>query len=144
MQYVWLGIIFIAAGIVAVTVALVSVWFIPAALISMILAFCNVGLPIQIGVFVGVSVLLIVFLRPITTKLLKVKKIPTNADSLIGKKVVITELVDNVQATGEGKVSGRYWSVRSIDDSITFKPGEIATIEEIQGVKLICSKDERG
>ena len=140
MQFVWLGIAVLAVILEAVTYALVSVWFIPAALISMILAFCNVGLPIQIGVFIVVSLLLLIFLRPITTKFLKVKRVPTNADSLIGKKVVITEKVDNIQSTGAGKIQGRVWSVRANEDNVIFEAGDVVTIDKIEGVKLICSK----
>lgn len=140
MHFVWLGVIVVALILEATTAALVSVWFIPSALVSLILALCGVSIPIQIGVFVVMSLLLIIFLRPITSKLLKIKKTPTNADSLIGKKVIITELVDNIHATGSGKIDGKEWTVRSSDDNIIFTPGDAVTVIEIDGVKLICSK----
>ena len=140
MHFVWLGVIVVALILEATTAALVSVWFIPSALVSLILALCGVSIPIQIGVFVVMSLLLLIFLRPIATKVLKVRKTPTNVDSLIGKKVVITETVDNIQGTGSGKVDGKNWTVRSNDDNISFAPGDIVNIKKIDGVKLICSK----
>ena len=140
MSWVWFGVIILAIVMEISTVALVSVWFIPAAIVSLILSFFNVELWIQVVVFIGVSLLLLIFLRPITTKLLKIKKTPTNADSLIGEKVVITETVDNIQSTGAGKIQGKVWSVKSYDDNVTYTPGDVVTVVEIQGVKLICKK----
>ncbi len=49
---------------------------------------------------------------------------------------MITCDVDNIRGLGEGKVDGKVWTVRSIDNSHVLK-GETAVIEKIEGVKLI-------
>ena len=61
MQFVWLGVIALAIIVEASTSALVSIWFIPSAIISFILALCKVDLWIQIVVFFVASALLLIF-----------------------------------------------------------------------------------
>lgn len=142
MQYVWLGILVFAIILEVAIPGLISIWFVPAALISMLLVFCNVPIYLQIIVFLGISLILIVLSRTIWKSYLAPKNAePTNADALIGKVGIVTEAIDNVNAVGEVKVSGQHWSARSkngesIDKGITVK------ILSIEGVKLICEKNK--
>ena len=141
MQYVWLGILIAAIVIEASTAGLFSIWFVPPALIAMVLAFCNVPLFLQITVFLGLSLLLIVFSRTIWKKYTAAKPlIPTNADALIGDLGIVTERIDNIAAVGTVKIRGQVWSARSVDGA----PIEADThvkILAIEGVKLICEKN---
>ena len=54
---------------------------------------------------------------------------------------MITCDVDNIRGLGEGKVDGKVWTVRSIDNSHVLK-GESAIIEKIEGVKLIVKRKD--
>ena len=47
------------------------------------------------------------------------------------KEVLITCDVDNIRGLGEGKVDGKVWTVRSIDNSHVLK-GETAVIEKLR------------
>ena len=125
----------------ALTLALVSVWFVPGALISMILAFIpGVPLWVQIVVFLLTSLALMIFLRPITDKLLIGKKVATNADAVIGEMAVVTEPINNLEAKGQVKVRGQIWTARAADKNATYEIGEIVNVVAIEGVKLICKK----
>lgn len=141
VQYVWLGIL-IAAIIVEISIpGLVSIWFVPAALISMILAVCNVPLYLQITVFLGISLILIIFSRTIWKKYISVKPVePTNADAVIGKIALVTENINNITGEGEVKINGMRWSARSKDGNDIIQ-GEKVTVVSIEGVKLICEKE---
>ena len=141
MPYVWLGVLIISVILEALTFALVSVWFVPGALASMILAFIP-GVPLwaQIVVFLLISLALMVFLRPITDKLLIGKKVATNADAVIGEMAVVTEPINNLEAKGQVKVRGQIWTARAADKNATFEIGEIVNVVAIEGVKLICKK----
>lgn len=140
VQYVWL-VILIAAIIVEISIpGLVSIWFVPAALISMILAVCNVPLYLQITVFLGISLILIIFSRTIWKKYISVKPVvPTNADAVIGKIALVTESINNITGEGEVKINGMRWSARSKDGNDIIQ-GEKVTVVSIEGVKLICEK----
>ena len=141
MPYVWLGVLLFSVILEALTLALVSVWFVPGALISMILAFIpGVPLWVQIVVFLLTSLALMIFLRPITDKLLIGKKVATNADAVIGEMAVVTEPINNLEAKGQVKVRGQIWTARAADKNATYEIGEIVNVVAIEGVKLICKK----
>ena len=81
-----------------------------------------------------------IFTKPIAKKYFTDKIQKTNSEDLIGKKVMITEAVDNVRATGVAVASGLEWTARAKEDGITFEKGEFALVTAIEGVKLILVK----
>ena len=142
MQYFWLGVLIVALIVEAATAGLLSIWFVPPALVSMLLAFFNVPTYLQVVVFFGLSLLLIVFSRTIWKKYTTFKPIePTNADALIGKTGIVTSKINNINSVGEVKISGQYWSARSFDGS-EIPEDSMVEIVSIEGVKLICKAIE--
>ena len=139
MVFVWLFVIVAAIVVEASTVSLVSIWFVPSACISMILALCEVKLWIQLIVFFAVFLLLMICLKPVFKKNMGLKIVPTNADTLIGMQAVVTEQIDNLNAKGQVKVRGQVWTARSADENIIYDAGEVVTVLAIEGVKLICT-----
>ena len=141
MPYIWLGVLILSIVLEALTFTLVSIWFVPGALISMILAFIP-GVPfwVQIVVFLALTLVLLLFLKPITDKLLIGKRVATNADAVIGEMAVVTEPINNLEAKGQVKVRGQIWSARASDQNATYEVGEILNVIAIEGVKLICKK----
>ena len=89
-------------------------------------------------VFVISSIALIFLTKPLLNKYVnKDEAIPTNTNSLIGKKAkVIKEINDNI---GQVKVEGEVWSAISNDDS-NIEDGNDAIILGIDGVKLVVAK----
>lgn len=124
MPWIWLGVTVAAIVFEASTLALVAVWFIPSALVSLVL-----------------SLALMIFLKPFMKKVLKVRYSPTNADTVIGKTGTVIEKIDNIAATGAVKVDGKIWTARSDDDSVTIDEGSLVRAVAIEGVKLICRKE---
>ena len=141
MPWVWLGVIVAAIVTEASTFALVAVWFIPSALISLLLSIFKLPLWLQATVFLASSVLLMIFLKPFVKKVLKVNYSPTNADTVIGKTGTVIEKIDNVAATGAVKIDGKVWTARSERDNITIDEGTLVKAMAIEGVKLICKKE---
>lgn len=138
MQYVWLGILILAIIAEAVTAGLVSIWFVPSALAAMILALCNVPVYLQVTVFLGLSIILLIFSRTIWKKYTSFKPVePTNADALIGQIGIVTEAINNIDASGEVKVNGQHWSARS-QNGVPIEKDKHVRILSIEGVKLIC------
>ena len=129
MEYIWIGwLAFIVIAVIAeaASAALISIWFIPGAIVSLILSLFDVPLWVQFVVFAVISVLLLVFTRKFVKRFLKGKGERTNADAVIGQKAV--------------KLMGKEWSARSDGDE-TYEVGEVVTVKEISGVKLICNKN---
>lgn len=137
MVYVWIGVLVLAIVTEALTSDYVAIWFFPAAVLSMILALCDVKLWIQILCFVVVGLALVIATRPLCRRFLKVKSEKTNAEALIGKVCVVTEEIRNIDEVGEVKVGGLCWSARALEPGRVIAAGETVEIVEIQGVKLI-------
>ncbi len=133
---IWLAAVVAFIILEASTYQMVCVWFIVGSIGGMIASLLGAGFWIQMTVFLVISIALLILMRPIALKRLNSHKVKTNADSLIGKKVLITETVDNAKATGQGKVDGAQWTVRAAGNSV-IEEGTIAEIKRIEGVKLI-------
>lgn len=135
----WLVVLVMSIIVESATLALVSIWFMPASIVALVLALCNVPLWVQIVAFIVVSVGTLSFLRPVFKKMLKLKTVPTNSDALIGQKGIVVENIDNIAATGAVKIDGQVWSARSAEGE-NIAEGEVVTVSSIEGVKLICTK----
>lgn len=135
----WLVVLVMSIIVESATLALVSIWFMPASVVALVLSLCNVPLWIQIVAFIVVSVGTLTFLRPVFKKILKLKPVPTNSDALIGQKGIVVENIDNIAATGAVKIDGQVWSARSAEGE-NIAEGEVVTVSSIEGVKLICTK----
>lgn len=138
----WLILFVVLLVIEILTMGLTTVWFAGGALVAFILAFVGFGLPVQIIVFLLVSIGLLVLTRPIAMKFFNQERQKTNAESLIGQKAVVLERIDTLHGTGRAEVNGMEWSAKTDDTDETIEAGEVVVIEGLQGVKLIVKKEE--
>ena len=139
MEIIWLAMLIVFAITEGVTVALVSIWFMGGALAALIAALCGAELWVQVVLFFTVSILLLLCLRPLSKRLIKQKKVATNADSNIGKEAVVTERIDNLQGSGAVRISGVEWSARSADGS-EIEKGAVVRVLRIEGVKVCVER----
>ena len=92
---------------------------------------------LQTSIFVVSSTLLIFLTKPLVKKLSKSdKKIATNAYSVIGKKGIVTQDINETHGVGQIKVAGEVWSAKTTDGSIIEKGTQIEVIN-IDGVKAV-------
>ncbi len=117
---------------------LVSIWFAAGALVALIAAALHAQLWLQITLFILVSGVLLASLWPITRKLIKPKLAKTNVDAVLGQQGHVTEDIDNIDATGQVKLGGMYWTARSVSGSKIPK-GTLVQVERIEGVKAFVS-----
>ena len=140
LPLIWFSVIVLSLIVESQTADLVSIWFAPGAFVAMILAFCDVNLPIQMGVFLGLTVigLILAFtvIRPRMITKHKVEK--TNAAAMEGKHALVEEDVNNALAQGAAKINGQLWTVRMEDPNITAQKGDWVEIVRVEGAKLIC------
>lgn len=141
MVYFWVCLMIVAVCAEAMTAGLVAIWFMPSALLAMLLSFIP-GFPVwaQITVFVITSLLLLLYARPLCSRMFR--RTATNVDAIIGEKAVVVEKIQNIAGCGQVKVpmNGQFWSARSISDGEDYEVGEVLTVVAIEGVKLICKK----
>ena len=137
----WLILLIILVAIEIATMGLTTIWFAGGAFVAT--AF-DAPLYVQITLFLSVSVVLLLFTRPIAMKYFNRDRIKTNAESLIGKQAIVTEEVDNLMAAGTVSVDGQEWTARNVMDGVKLPRGTIVIIRAISGVKLIVEERNEG
>lgn len=138
MIIIWFAVIILAALIEINTMDLASIWFSAGALIAFILALVGLNEFVQIAVFLVVSLLLLISIRPIVKNYLKTNVISTNTDRLVGKVAICTKDI-NVGERGEVKIDGKFWlAISSGDEDIIID--EKVEVLAIEGVKLIVDR----
>lgn len=122
------------------TLGLTTIWFALGALAALAVAVVGGPVWLQTVVFFAVSILALVCYRNLVKDHFNKNRVKTNADSLIGRKGIVTEEISNLLATGQVTVAGQEWTARTADDGITLEKGEVVTIHSISGVKLIVER----
>ncbi len=142
MVFVWLGVTILAAVIEAAVPALVSIWFVPGGLAALIASLLKGPVWLQFLLFCAVSVLALIFTRPLARKLQNGKRVSTNADMVLGKIAVVTEDVDNILGVGRASVLGNSWAARAEEPGGKISKGARCRVKKIEGVKLILAPEE--
>jgi membrane protein implicated in regulation of membrane protease activity len=120
------------------TVNLVTIWFAIGALASIVSTYFTDNVVIQIVVFLVVSILMLIILKPLT-KRFKIKHvIATNLDRVIGMEAIVTEEISK-NKVGEVRVDGKKWSAVSDE---TIPKDAVVKVQKIEGVKLIVKKED--
>lgn len=138
MTIVWLIALVVLLFIEFVTMGLTTIWFAGGALVAAVIAACDGPLWLQIICFTVVSILMLIFTRPIAAKYFNNKRVKTNVEDIIGRQVTVKERIDNVAGTGAVMLNGSEWSARSADDAV-YEESAILVIKEVKGVTLLVS-----
>lgn len=132
--------LWVAVGVVALiielsTAALVSIWFVPAALLTCLFSLAVDNIPAQIVVFVVLSAISMVISRKIYKKYIKKDKDEISAESkLIGKIAKTTEETD--AHSGKVLVGDIYWKAIS-ETGEKIEKNETVIVTGVEGTTLI-------
>lgn len=136
LPVMWLILLVVLALAEAATINLVSIWFAAGALVALLVSLFCPNFWVQLVLFLVVSALCLALVRPVAQKKFTPRLHPTNLDLLIGQDAVVTEDIDNLNATGQVKVGGQIWTARSETDT-PIAAGIIVRVLRIEGVKII-------
>ena len=141
MAVIWLiaGVVFVVAE--AATLGLTSIWFACGSLLAMVAALLDVSIWGQLLVFILGSALLLASTRKWVSKL-KLGRVKTNADRIIGQQAVVIQTIDNQAAKGQVRVGGQVWTARSVEDEPILAGTQVEVVQ-ITGVKVIVKKMEK-
>lgn len=98
--FLWIVAILVFVIIEAVTYQLISIWFVFGATVGLFISLAGLSVGWQMGIFLAVSLILIIALRPVSMKLAKKQTFKSNVDGMIGKEVLITVQVNNNENSG--------------------------------------------
>lgn len=139
----WTVLLVLLVAVEIATMGLTTIWFAAGALAATVAAACNAPLFIQIALFLIVSVLMLVFTRPVAVKYFNRERTKTNAESLVGQKGIVTGEINNLKASGQVTLNGMEWTARSAAQEGVIAEGSVVIVKEIRGVKLIVEPEER-
>lgn len=111
----------------------------------MVAAKSGFSVLVQLTVFAVISALFIAATRPFVKKIMsKRKEERTNADRIIGQRAIVTEEINNLNATGAVKVDGKEWTARNFENNEeVIEKGTEVTVVEIRGVKAMVTKQQK-
>ena len=143
MSLFWLIAMVLFGVLEAVTVGLTSIWFAVGALAALIAASLGAFALVQVVVFLVVSFVTLLLVRPLAQRYINDRKEPTNADRVIGREAVVTQAIDNLKGEGQVNVSGAVWTARSQEEA-PIPAGARVRVLRIEGVKVIVSPVPEG
>ena len=142
--FIWLAILAVLLVTEAITAGLTTIWFAGGALVAAVASYFGAGLITQLMLFLCVSLVLLIFTRPAAVKFMNKGVTKTNAESLIGRKAVVIQTIDNLAQTGQVRISDIEWMARTASDGIVIPEKAVVIVKEIQGVKLIVEEVQEG
>ncbi len=137
----WLIAFIVFIVIEMLTFQLLTIWFAAGSLLAMIAAILSWSIEVQLIVFVIVSFILLMTVRPLASKYINGNFTKTNVDSLIGMTAKVTSEINNREGFGTATVRGLEWTAVAEDDNVIIPAGTLVTIVKISGVKLVVKKD---
>lgn len=136
----WLIVLAVLLIIEAITVGLTTIWFAGGALIAAVLSWMGMGIAAQWGAFLLISLVLLIFTRPLAVRYMNRGMTKTNVDSLIGEKAVVIQEINNLAQTGQVRINDIEWMARTVSDEELIPANTVVEIEAVRGVKLIVKK----
>lgn len=141
-MWFWFGLAILLLVVELLTTDLVSIWFSAASLLvgALVAIFPELPIAWQFVIFVFSSAGLLLATRPLVSRFLNFSRAKdTNLDRLIGKVAVVTERIDNLNATGAVRIGGLVWTARSLDGDV-IEIDSYVTFEKIEGNKALVKK----
>lgn len=133
---IWL--VFAAILVVAemFTAGFFLMWFGIAAAAAALVALAGLPYFVQWGVFVGLSIVLFIFSRPLSEKLTRKQPAGIGADRLIGSQGIVTEAINTQEGKGMVRVRGDEWRAES-ESGVSIGKDERVVVTRIDGTRLI-------
>ncbi len=136
--FVWLAVAAVMAVVEVVSLGLITMWFVVGALIAFAANLLGADPLVQIVVFLVVSVLCLVVLRPVFVKYRDRGK--KEEPTVVGCIAVVREAIDNDRLVGRVETPDHMtWAARSADGR-PIASGENVVVVGRESVKLIVER----
>jgi len=111
------------------------------ALVAALVSALGGGAVVAVAAFILVSVLLLLFVRPIARAHLRTPaQIRTGTAALVGRRAMVIERISNDEAVGCVRIDGEVWTARAYDDDEVYEPGTPVQVIEIRGATALVSE----
>lgn len=136
----WLIVAAVMALIEAFSFGLITMWFVVGALVAFVADLLGANFVVQVALFLVVSVLCLVLLRPVVVKH---RNCGHSAEPmLVGERGVVCEMIDNDGLTGRVELSDHMtWSARSATGEVLPVGIRVEVVAQ-ESIKLIVKPCE--
>jgi membrane protein implicated in regulation of membrane protease activity len=108
------------------------------AIAAAIVSVAGAGTTPALAVFVGVSLVLFLGIRPLARRHRRLPpRLRTGTAGLIGERALVLERIANAEAVGCVKIHGEVWTARAYDDDEVIEVGERVHVIEIRGATAL-------
>ena len=121
----WLILLAIFLVIEIITLGLTTIWLAGGALVGFLAA-----------VLLVVSIVLIVFTRPVAERYFNNSREQTNVGGIIGREGKVIVTIDNFNQTGAVLIDGIEWTARSDEEDVVIETGERIVVTRVEGVRV--------
>lgn len=133
----WLIVFGVMLALEIATLGLTSIWFAGGALVTFLLSFAVENPYVEWVIFLLVSVLCLLALRPLFIDKFNARREQTNINRIIGQTAKVTEEIDNFNSRGAVLLKGQEWSARNAASDAIIAVGSKVVVREISGVKVL-------
>ena len=139
-SFVWLGVALVAGIAEVISFGLITMWFVVGALAAFVANLLGADLTVQIIVFIAVSVVCLVVLRPVV---LKYRRSPHTAEpDVVGSTALVVEAIDNAAHAGRVETPDHMtWAAKSADGA-PIEQGETVAIVGRESIVLVVERKQ--
>lgn len=136
--WIWLGVAVLMAIIEALSLGLITVWFVIGAIVAFVANWCGASLLVQIILFAVISLVLLLVLRPFAMKYRK--KGESTEATPVGMNAVVIERIDNNAMTGRVETPDRMsWAALSATGE-PIEEGVNVRVVDHKSIKLVVEQ----
>ena len=136
--FMWLAVALVMAVIEAVSLTLITVWFIIGGLAAFLAALAGADFTVQTILFVAVSIVSLVLFRPLALRHRAIGE--QHEASPIGTNAVVIETIDNDALCGRIETPDHMtWAALSADGSVIQIDEKVRVVDQ-QSIKLIVER----
>ncbi len=143
MIWIWLLVVVVAAILEVTGTALFMATVAVAALITALSALAIASLPVQLGIFAGLCLVGILFIRPAVVQTLGIGALGHHTDPLtghiVGHPAIVTRPVNNM--TGQIRFGeSEFWSARTQTPDEEIEPGAVVEVIWVEGLHAVVAR----
>lgn len=146
MDWLWLGLTFLCIILELMTTGIFFILFAVGTLAAFIYALFSSNIVGEVLTFAVLSVVCLLFLRPILRKWLHLDEVgqsfgvPDYIEQNVGKEATVTRMV-SVAAKGQVRIGYELWTAKTLSGG-PFEVGEVVRVVGIEGVTAVIERIE--
>ena len=132
----WLVALGVFVVLEMISLGLTSIWFAGGWLAAFVAALLGAPFWLQIVLCLGVSILLLIFTKPVVEKHLNHNREKTNVDSVKARQGKVIEEIDNFNQKGTVLLDGMEWMARNAASDEKIPVGARVMVQEVRGAHV--------